>query len=182
MLTLTARLTLALALAACVATPAQAQLKSAELAKELTAALSTRQLDAFAAQDPAADNAFVAALSFPGTQLLVIAARHTETTYLLRSIGVHNYRDVYTALQGTTINEGRLFVQDMGADGLRTQPEQQVDIIYERGKDQTVLNGDVRNKKYQSSLQRLDAEYAKALQALLDGVKKLPPATASVKP
>lgn len=156
-----------------------AQLKSAAIAKELAAALSTRQLDAFAAKDPAADNAFVAVLSYPGVQLLVVAARHTETSYMYRSIGVTNYRDVYTALQASTINDGRLFVQDMGADGLRSEAAQQADIVYERGKEQTVLNGDVKNKKYRARLEQLDATYAATLQVLLDAVKKAPVSTAA---
>lgn len=178
MLTCLARPALALALAAAAATPAFAQIKSPALAKELAASLSARQLDAYAVQDPVAENAFVAALSYPGVQLLVIAARHSEAAYLLRLIGDHNYRGIYTALQGTTINEGRLFVQDMGADGLRAVETQQGDIVY-RGTEQTVLSGDVKNRRYREKLAALDDAYAGALQLLLDSVAKSPAPTAA---
>jgi hypothetical protein len=46
--------------------------KSAALAKQLAAALDAGKLDSIAAKDPDAPDVFVAALYFPGIQLLVV--------------------------------------------------------------------------------------------------------------
>ena len=47
--------------------------KSAPLAKQLAAALDAAKLDCVAAKDPSAPDVFVAALYFPGVQLLVVS-------------------------------------------------------------------------------------------------------------
>jgi hypothetical protein len=51
--------------------------KSAPLAKQLAAALEEGKLDSIAAKDPSAPDAFVAALYFPGMQLLVISGKYS---------------------------------------------------------------------------------------------------------
>ena len=51
--------------------------KSAPLAKQLAAALDAAKLDSIAAKDPAAPDVFVAALYFPGMQLLVVSGKYS---------------------------------------------------------------------------------------------------------
>ena len=70
--------TVSLAIAAMlVATAASAQdAKSASGARELAGLLVQKKLDAVAARDPAAPDAFVAALHFPGQLLIIFGALH----------------------------------------------------------------------------------------------------------
>ncbi len=53
---------------------AAADSASAPLAAQLTAAMTSHKLDAIAARDPQAPDRYIAALVFPGSQLLVVAA------------------------------------------------------------------------------------------------------------
>ncbi|HEY3380514.1 MAG TPA: hypothetical protein VGK32_02035, partial [Vicinamibacterales bacterium] len=62
------------------------ELKSAPLAKELAQLLDTAKLDAVAAKDPSTADGFVAALYFPGSQLLVVSARYAVPPLLAEKI------------------------------------------------------------------------------------------------
>src|SRR4051812_3584805 len=69
--------------------------KSAPLAKQLAAALDAGKLDSIAAKDPAAPDVFVAALYFPGMQLLVVSGKYAVPQLLESRVGRKEYRDVY---------------------------------------------------------------------------------------
>ena len=82
-----------------LATAAWAQdAKSAAGARELAGLLAQKKLDAVAARDPAAPDAFVAALHFPG-QLLIISARYTAPPLLNEKLARREYRDVYIEIE-----------------------------------------------------------------------------------
>ncbi len=105
-----------------VATTASAQdAKSSAAARELAAMLVEKKLDAIAAKDPAAPDAFVAALYFPG-QLMVMSARYPAPALLNERLARREYRDVYIELNAASVLETRVFVTDIGADGLQVKP------------------------------------------------------------
>ena len=168
MVAMVVRSTLAVMFAASMASPAQSQPASAKLAQELTATLAARHLDAFAARDPAAADRFVAALVYPKVQLLVVAGRYPAPAALDASFAAANYRDIYTALQGAAPD--RMFVQDMGADGLRFEDKQRGDVVYEKVDIQTVFSGDVGDGDYKRKLAKEDAVYSQMLQVLVDAL------------
>lgn len=169
-------LTLTLVLTASVAAPAVAQPSSAALARELAATLTARHSDAFAAPDPEAADGFVAALLYPDVQLLVVAARYPAPAALRQQLEAQRYRDVYVALQSNPIPEGKLFVQDMQADGLRASDRQTADIVYEQVVNQTILNGDPKSAEYRKTLASKDQSYARVLRVLIDAAKAAPQA------
>jgi hypothetical protein len=179
MFTILVRLTLAVLVAASTAAPSFAQVSSGTLAKELVAALSTRQLDAFAAKDPAATDAFVAALAYPGVQLLVVSARVANPGQIEAMVKAADYRGVYSLLEGNGIPESKLFVQDMGADGLREDADQRVDVVYEKAAKPLMFSGNVRDDDYRRQLATTDAAYARALRVLLEAARPAPTTTAS---
>jgi hypothetical protein len=169
MIGLVIRLTLAVLFAASTASPAQSQPASAKLAQELTATLVARHLDAFAARDPAAADRFVAAMVYPKVQLLVVAGRYSAPAALDASFAAANYRDIYAALQSAA-PDSRVFVQDMGADGLRFEDKQRGDVVYEKVDTQTVFSGNVDDGDYKRKLAKADAAYSQMLQILVDAL------------
>ena len=88
---------------------------------ELAATLVAKKLDAIAVKDPAAPDAFVAALYFPG-QLMVMSARYPAPALLNERLARREYRDVYIELNAASVLETRVFVTDIGADGLQVKP------------------------------------------------------------
>jgi hypothetical protein len=145
-------------------------LQSGRLARELTGILTERHLDAIAAKDPASDGRFVAALFFPGSQLLVVAAKYASPPLLDQSLREKAYRDVYLALQQSAEADSKFFVQDIGADGLRHDDKQAVDVVYDKIVNQTTFDGDPNHKArdYQKKLSEADARYSRLLQILLN--------------
>ena len=114
-----------LALAALVAliTPAGAaaqESKSAPLAKQLVQLLESSKLDSIGAADPTND-AFVAALYIPGTQLLVVSGKFTTPVGAHERIKQKQYRDLYMDLQGAAVPGSRLFASDVSCDGLTSK-------------------------------------------------------------
>jgi len=148
-------------------------LQSGRLARELTGVLTERHLEAFAAKDPDSDSRFVAALFFPGSQLLVVAAKYASPPILEQSLQAKAYRDVYLALQQSAEAQSKFFVQDIGADGLRQDDKQAVDIVYDQIVNQTIFDGDPNHKirDYQKKLSDADARYSRLLQILLNAAR-----------
>ena len=116
------------------------QQNSEALAASLASAMTARHLDAIAAQDPDAPDRFVAALSIPDAQLLVVSAQYPAAAELQALLTQQNYRDVYTALHQPAAQKSRFFMMDAGGDGLRTGGDG-VDVLYERGTIQTLFDG-----------------------------------------
>ncbi|MEX2662431.1 MAG: hypothetical protein WD227_10890, partial [Vicinamibacterales bacterium] len=113
--------------------------QSSILVKQLVTAMSALKLDAIAAKDPAEPGRFVAALVFPGVQVLVISSRHQALDYVTMQLGKREFRSVYEELQ-RGVPEGRLFFHDMGCDGFVRNDS--IDIFYEGPTAQTLLDGD----------------------------------------
>ena len=79
--------------------------KSAALAKQLSTALDMAKLGAVAAKDPSKPGMFIAALYFPGTQLLVVSAQYAVPMLLDEKITKKDYREVYLDLSSASLPE-----------------------------------------------------------------------------
>lgn len=150
--------------------------KSPALVKQLVSAMQARQLEAIATPDPAEPGRIVAALSFPGVQMLVMSTRHKAADALQAQIAKRQFRDVYEALQ-LGYPDGRVFFHDLGCDGFGN--DDFVDIYYEGAKQKTMFDGNymaqsLTEEAYAAKLKEADEKYAHALKVLIDAVKKLP--------
>ena len=166
-----------LALIAFAAANADAgELRSATLTKELSALMAERQMDAVAAHDPQSPGRFVAAMLFPGVQLLVVEARHPSPDTMQARLFYKQYKDLYFDLQQPSITDGKVFIQDLGCNGLQARGEGTVDIMYEGGKTQTLFDGDWKKKgqsesEYQAKFQKADEQYSRMLTLLIAELK-----------
>jgi hypothetical protein len=144
--------------------------------KELAALLSSRNQTAIAARDPES-GAFVAALYYPGIQLLVVSGKPAAADAVAAQLDAKNFQDVYAALQDGAARPGRLFVQDLGADGLIDGGES-IDVVYEEGR-QTLFDGKPRSHKlsdkaYRELFSAADTRYAHMLTVLLAEARRAP--------
>ncbi|MBI3490378.1 MAG: hypothetical protein HY047_01045 [Acidobacteria bacterium] len=152
--------------------------KSSALAKELASALEAVKLDSIAAKDPSAPDTFVAALYFPGVQLLVISAKYTAPQLLNERLAKKEYRDTYIDLSSASVPASKVFVEDLGADGLKAKHEENTGAdTYEVAGVRTVFDGDWKRQQvseadYAKTFSTADARYAQLLTALIAQVKK----------
>jgi hypothetical protein len=170
-----------LSLLACtvVATPALAQEPaSAAPAKELAQLLSSRKIDSIAARMPDSKEEFVGALTFPG-QMMVVWARTSAPSVVNEKLLRKDYREVYIDLNSASITESRHFVTDLGPDGLRARPEQRQGPAdsHDLGAKSMRFDGSWREDKmseadYMKAHSEADKAYARAIQALIDEIKK----------
>lgn len=93
--------------------------QSASAASALTALLDRHKLEAIAARDPAVPGGVVAALYFPGSQLLVVSGPYPTPALLDKLLADAKYMDVYMDVQGAVTHQGQFFVMDLMADGLQ---------------------------------------------------------------
>jgi hypothetical protein len=151
---------------------------SPEPAARLAAALEMRKLTAFAASDPGAPGRFVAVLFFSGVQMLTIAGTYPAPGLLEQLIASGNHRQVYVDLSTAAAREGRLFVEDFGAAGLR--PTRDGDELFDRVWRDTTrgvrYDGDPKAQnlseaEYRSRFSADDAEYARVLQVMIEAMR-----------
>ena len=166
-------------MAALLAMPALAQdSKSAAGAKELSQLLSAKKLDAIAVRDPGAADTFIAALAFPG-QLIVVSAKYAAPPLLNEKLARREYRDVYIELNSASLPESRVFVTDLGADGLKAKKAKKDDPFDTReaaGKA-FKFDGNWREDKmseadYMKIFAETDEHYTRMVSALLGEAKK----------
>lgn len=174
-----AHASLATSLVLVLAAAASAQdSKSTPLAKQLATALDGAKLDSLAAVDPSTPGAFVAVLYFANAQLLVVGAKYAAPQLLADKIAKKDFRDVYIDLNSASMPESKVFVEDIGADGLKAKRDenQPFDSIDLAGKH-TSFNGDWKAQKlseqdYMKAFVTADEAYARMLMALLAQLKK----------
>jgi hypothetical protein len=150
--------------------------RSTALASELTGLLAAAGLDAVAAADPDNPDRFVAALAAPGVQLLVVDAKAPAPAIVSQRLAARQFRDIYSELQQRDATDGRIFVYDMGADGLKNQGG---DVLYESGAVSTIFNGEPGLQKlsesvYRQRLAETDQRYSRMLALLIDVLKRPP--------
>lgn len=162
-----------------VAAPSPGQdSKSSAIAKDLVGALDAAKLDSIAAKDPSASDAFVAALYFPGLQMLVISARYSAPQLLNDRLTKKEYRDVYMDLSGAGTPASKVFIEDLSADGLKVKHEENKGPdAFETGGARTVFDGDWKRQKlseadYLKAFSAADDRYAQLLTALVAQAKK----------
>lgn len=160
------------------AAPADAPsgLKSTSLVRQLTAALTEQKLDAIAAKDPDTPDRFVAALYYPGSQLLVFAAKAADPTLLDTRLFYKQYHDIYVDLQGRPVAGSSLFIQDMKADGLPDAANDTPDIVYRADGSTMVFDGGWKKRgmteaEYRRQLDEVDGDYARLLMLLMAQLK-----------
>ena len=110
--------------------------KSAALAKQLSAALDAGQLDSIAAKDPSNPDTFIGALYFKGVQLLLVSAKYSAPSLLEDKLGKKDYRNVYIDLNSASVPDSKVFIEDLGADGLQRQARRQHAVRHVRGRRQ----------------------------------------------
>src|SRR5258707_5300550 len=93
--------------------------RSGALAKQLAAALDAAKLNSIAARDPAVTGVYIGALYFPGFQLLAISAKYSAPALLDARLEKKEYRDIYIDLNSAAEPDSKMFVEDLGVDGLQ---------------------------------------------------------------
>ena len=152
--------------------------KSSSAAKELGDTLDKLKLDSIAAADPSDPNAFVAALYFPGAQLLVVSAKYSAPVLLTAKLAKKDYRDIYIDLSSASIPASKVFIMDQGANGLVRDPGNDPADSWEQGTKSTSFDGDWKKAKmaseqeYNKTFADADARYAQMLALLTAEAKK----------
>ncbi|HTK30197.1 MAG TPA: hypothetical protein VL309_11615 [Vicinamibacterales bacterium] len=152
--------------------------KSAPLAHQLSSALDAAKLDSLATRDPANADTFVAALYFPGLQLLVVSAKYSAPQLIDVKLAQKNYKDIYIDLNSASVPESKVFVEDLGADGLKAKrDENQPFDSYEAAGKRTAFDSDWKRQKlsedeYKKAFTSADDRYSQLLTALLAQLKK----------
>jgi len=161
----------------CAAAAAAQEPKSAALVKQLTAALDAGQLDSIAAKDPSNGDTFVGALYFKGVQLLVVSAKYAAPSLLVEKIAKKDYRNVYIDLNSASVPGSKVFVEDLGADGLHAKREDDMPYdTYEAAGKRTAFDGEWKKQKlsedeYMKAYSAADERYSQMLTALLAQVR-----------
>lgn len=151
--------------------------RSEPLARELVTLMGAQKLDAIAVRHPTQPDTFVAALVFPGVQLLVVSGKPTAPAATQAQLEQKQYADVYATLQQAVVPESKFFVQDLKADGLHAKAVDAVDIVYERVVQQTIFDGNpakhrLTETKYAEQFAAADAQYSELLSALIAAARQ----------
>jgi hypothetical protein len=146
-------------------------------ATELAKRLSGDGPKSWAAEVPGEPSRFVAVLHVPNVQLLVISASYPAPALLRELLLKNDYQRVYLDLNSAAEREGRFFVEDLGADGLRIDRKDNMpfDITWRNGADRILYNGEWIEQKlseaqYRERFAKDAKDYADVLKILLDAV------------
>lgn len=148
--------------------------KSTVFAVELAKLLDEQKLDSIAARQ--GGDQFVSAIYFPG-QLLVVGGKYSAPDRLAYLITQKSYKDAYADLSSAAEQTSKLFVMDLGANGLRFARESNnLDTADIAGKS-IAFDGEWKKAKisetdYQKAFETTDEQYAQMLQALIAALKK----------
>lgn len=151
---------------------------SSSMAKELVQELAKRQLTTVAAKDPEQADVYVAANYLPGIELIALSARSTSPPYLDSMLAAKRYDEVYGTLNQASVPDGKLFLQDMRADGLTPAPDKgaSFDIAYQNVVKTILFNGDWKKQsmseaEYRKTFEQVDARYTRILALLLQQLR-----------
>lgn len=150
------------------------QPSSAELAADLVRLMNERKITAISAADPAEPGRFISAM-LAGQQLLVIRARYSAPTVLREKILKGEHQQVYGDLHSAGDRDGRIFVMDSGADGLKLARESS-DVSWRNGTTQAIFNLDWKTQKlkeadYRRTFDEDQKTYAEMLTTLIGAMK-----------
>lgn len=153
--------------------------RSVDLAKQLTALLDQKKLDAIAVADAQNPGSYIAALYFPGTQLLVVSAKYSAPQLLTELLARKDYRAVYAELSSASVPGSKVLINDVYANGLVIRPSgSNPPDSLESAASNTTFDGAWKKAKlteadYVKAFGAADAAYTRALQALIAQVKTL---------
>jgi hypothetical protein len=158
--------------------PAAAQdVKSGEVAKQLTQLLDSKKLDTIAVADSQNPGTYIAAMYFPGTQLLVVSAKYSAPAMLTELLARKDFRGVYVELSSASVQSSKVFIMDAYANGLLPKPsgDQPADSI-DRGGTISTFDGGWKKAKmaeadYLKSFGDAEASYTHLLQLLVTHLK-----------
>jgi hypothetical protein len=162
-----------------VSAPVQAQeSRTAALAKELAGLLDRGKLDSIASREQGSEDRFVAALYFPGAQMLVISAKYAAPPLLNEKIVNRQYREVYLDLNAATDPASRVVIEDFQANGIRPDREDDQPFdFYTKGSGSRVqFDGDYKKQQlsedaYTKAFAEAEAVYGRMLESLIAQVK-----------
>jgi hypothetical protein len=149
--------------------------KSATFAAELTKLLDEHKLDSIAARQ--GGDQFVSALYYPGSQLLVVGGKYSSPDRLTYLILQKNFKDAYADLSSASEQSSKLFVMDLGANGLSFKRENNnLDTADIAGKSVS-FDGEWKKAKlseteYRQAFETADSGYSQMLQTLITALKK----------
>ena len=153
--------------------------KSGPLAKQLAAALDAAKLDSLAVRDPSNADTFYAVLYFPGVQILAVSAKYAAPAALGAKLDHKDYKNAYIDLNSASLVDSKVFIEDMGADGLQaTHEENKPFDSVTNGTKSTIFDGEWKKQKlsedeYKKTYAAADDTYAQMLTALIAGLKKV---------
>jgi hypothetical protein len=158
--------------------PAAAQdLRSGDVAKQLTQLLETKKLDTIAVADAKNPGTYVAAMHIPGSQLLVVSAKYSAPAMLTELLARKDFRGVYVELSSASIPSSKVLVMDAYANGLMPKPsgDQPPDSV-DRGGTLSTFDGAWKKAKiteadYMKTYGDADAAYIQLLQLLVTHLK-----------
>jgi hypothetical protein len=148
--------------------------KSAPVVRELTQALDQMKLESIAAKH--GPDRYVAALYFAGSQLLVVGAKYSSPERLDSLISKKEYQEVYADLSSASEQASKMFVMDLGANGLRfkRQTNEPFDTV-DTPAGSVAFNGErgkLSEDDYRKAFTASDEQYASMIQALVAQLKK----------
>ena len=155
-------------------TAAGATQSSPDLAAELVRLMNERKVTAVSVSDPAEEGRFIAAM-LAGPQLLVIRARYSAPALLRERILKNEHQQVYGDLHSASDRQGRVFVMDSGADGLKLARDSS-DVSWRDAEAQMIFNLDWKGQKlkeadYRRRFEEDDKSYAEMLSTLISATK-----------
>jgi len=108
--------------------------------------------------------------------LLVVGAKYSVPDRMNQLIGQRQYRDVYADLSSASEQATKIFVMDLGANGLKFKREnnEPFDTVDTSG-GSVVFNGErgkLSEDDYKKVFVTSDEQYTSMLQALLVALKK----------
>jgi hypothetical protein len=152
---------------------------SAALAKELAQVMDGKKLMTIAAKDGSDPEAFVAAMYFAGSQLLVVGAKYEPAVLLNEKLFRKEYQEIYIDLNSAAKAGTRVFIEDLGADGLKPDREEGkgFDSSEIAGKrttfdDQWRKDQRISEEQWAKTYADADKLYARLLQLLIREAKK----------
>ena len=152
--------------------------ESSRLAKQLALALEAAKAESIAARDPTRHGTYIAALYFSGTELLVVSAQYAVPMLLDQKLVKKEYREIYLDLNGAAVPGTKVFIEDLGADGLKVRPDEHKPAdSYEAEGKRTAFTGDWKAQKlsenaYHQAFATAESDYRRMLTALLDQLTK----------
>jgi len=156
---------------------------SAPKAKELTALMKSKKLEAFAMRESSTENRFLAVNVMPDVQTLAVSALYSRPTDIEYWIYQKDYAHAYGDLVSGTLASERFFVEDIMGDGLIAVPAKPgvADTVTVGGAKQ-LLEGPADPKKrndkrmapeaYTKIFTEADKKYCALLDTIITELKK----------